>query len=160
MNKKGDSSKGSNQHLHLLLIEDNVDHQWMVQKALTQTIPQVQIRTCPSGAAALEQIANWSIHDPDFPALILLDLYCPRPEDGLTVLEQLRQQAEPLCYVPVVILSGSTHEEDIRQSYSSGANMYTPKPGSYREWLAYFDAFERYWLQTVSLPNGGYDLTW
>ena len=60
------------------------------------------------------------------PSLILLDLKMPR-STGFEVLNWVRKHPE-LGKLPVVILSGSELQEDIRQAYSEGANSYLVKP--------------------------------
>jgi CheY-like chemotaxis protein len=60
------------------------------------------------------------------PALILLDLKMPRVT-GFEVLRWIRQHPK-LNRLPVVVLSGSELQDDIRQAYDSGANSYLVKP--------------------------------
>ena len=61
-----------------------------------------------------------------WPTLILLDLKMPRAT-GFEILRWIRNR--PDCKeLPVVVLSGSELQEDIRQAYSMGANSYLVKP--------------------------------
>ena len=61
-----------------------------------------------------------------WPTLILLDLKMPRAT-GFEILRWIRHR--PDCReLPVVVLSGSELQEDIRQAYSMGANSYLVKP--------------------------------
>lgn len=61
-----------------------------------------------------------------FPGLLLLDLKMPRM-GGFEVLEWLGSHG---CFkdLPVVILSSSTHESDIRRAREMGARDYLVKP--------------------------------
>jgi Response regulators consisting of a CheY-like receiver domain and a winged-helix DNA-binding domain len=61
-----------------------------------------------------------------WPTLVLLDLKMPRAT-GFEILRWIRNR--PDCTeLPVVVLSGSELQEDIRQAYSMGANSYLVKP--------------------------------
>lgn len=60
------------------------------------------------------------------PSLILLDLKMPR-STGIEILMWMRTVPE-LKGIPVVVLSGSARDEDLRQAYASGANAYLVKP--------------------------------
>jgi CheY-like chemotaxis protein len=61
-----------------------------------------------------------------WPRLILLDLKMPRAT-GFEILKWIR--GHPDCKdLPVVVLSGSELQEDVRQAYSMGANSYLVKP--------------------------------
>jgi len=60
------------------------------------------------------------------PELILLDLKMPRVT-GFEVLRWIRQHPK-FHHLPVVVLSGSELQDDIRQAYDAGANSYLVKP--------------------------------
>jgi CheY-like chemotaxis protein len=61
-----------------------------------------------------------------WPTLVLLDLKMPRAT-GFEILRWIRSRPE--CKeLPVVVLSGSELQEDIRQAYSMGADSYLVKP--------------------------------
>jgi CheY-like chemotaxis protein len=61
-----------------------------------------------------------------WPTLILLDLKMPRAT-GFEILKWIRNR--PDCKeLPVVVLSGSELQEDIRKAYKMGANSYLVKP--------------------------------
>src|SRR5439155_21926607 len=60
------------------------------------------------------------------PRLVLLDLKMPRVS-GFEVLSWVR--ADPALQVmPVVVLSSSSHDVDVRRAYQLGANSYVVKP--------------------------------
>ena len=60
------------------------------------------------------------------PYLMLLDLKLPYVM-GLEVLKWIRQHPE-LGHLPVVVLSGSELQDDVRKAYGVGANSYLVKP--------------------------------
>jgi len=85
------------------------------------------------------------------PSLILLDLNMPRM-DGREALREMKSSAH-LRHIPVVILTTSSAEFDIRRSYEEGANSYITKPASFRGLVDVVGLLNRYWLQTVALPD-------
>jgi CheY-like chemotaxis protein len=60
------------------------------------------------------------------PSLILLDLKMPRVS-GFDVLAWL-QSDESLCQLPVVVLTSSNHDADVKRAYDLGAKSYLVKP--------------------------------
>jgi len=60
------------------------------------------------------------------PKLILLDLKMPRVS-GFDVLTWLQSQ-DGLKRVPVIVLTSSNHDADVKRAYDLGANCYLVKP--------------------------------
>ena len=95
-----------------------------------------------------------------WPDLILLDLKMPRAT-GFEILKWIRNRAD--CKnVPVVVLSGSELQEDMRQAYRLGANSYLVKPLGFDALVNLVKSFTKNWLvpRRVALqlrpepPNG------
>jgi two-component system, response regulator len=80
----------------------------------------------------------------DVPALILLDLKLPKLS-GIEVLRRVRED-ERTRYVPVVILTSSSEEEDIVASLESGANSYVRKPVDFACFVEQLQRLQVYWL--------------
>lgn len=78
------------------------------------------------------------------PCLILLDLKMPRLS-GFDVLDWLRQH-ESLRRVPVVVLSSSNHDADVKRAYDLGANSYLVKPVGFDALVELIKAINLYWL--------------
>ena len=85
------------------------------------------------------------------PDLVLLDLNLPGIA-GKEVLREMRAE-EVLATIPVVALTTSSAEEDIRGCYELGANSYIVKPLRLEEHLAALTALSHYWFETVRLPQ-------
>jgi chemotaxis family two-component system response regulator Rcp1 len=87
------------------------------------------------------------------PDLIILDLNMPR-KDGREVLAEIKSDPG-LRPIPVVILSASTAEADIVDSYNLHANCYIAKPVDLDQFLGVMKSIEDFWLTTVTLPPDG-----
>jgi two-component system, response regulator len=88
----------------------------------------------------------------DVPALVLLDLKLPKL-GGIEVLRQIRDD-ERTRYVPVVILTSSSEEEDIVASLENGANSYVRKPVDFGRFVEQVQRLQVYWLLVHEPPGG------
>jgi DNA-binding response OmpR family regulator len=85
------------------------------------------------------------------PDLVLLDLNLPR-KDGREVLREIK--ADPaLKTIPVVILTTSEAEADIRVTYGAHANCYITKPVDMDRFFEIVKMLEEYWFTIVKLPD-------
>lgn len=83
------------------------------------------------------------------PDLILLDLNLPKMH-GREVLEQLKQHAA-LKWIPVMVLSSSSAEHDIIESYERGASAYLVKPFQLDDMVALVKAVIDFWCVRVTM---------
>lgn len=83
------------------------------------------------------------------PKVILLDLKLPKIS-GLEVLRSIKA-SEKLKNIPVVVLTSSKEDPDIRQCYELGANSYVVKPVGFENFLKAVSELGIYWL-LVNLP--------
>ncbi len=140
---------------HLLLVDDDPLIVELLAHALARPFPAgTMIHVC-DGAEALDYLrASGVFHDrpPGNPAVVLLDLKMPRI-DGLEVLRQIK--ADPmLCHIPVVMLTSSREERDVRASYKLGASAYVVKPLDFAEFILVARQLETFWLATNVPPPG------
>lgn len=132
----------------ILLVEDNPDDEALMLRALTKNGIANDIVVAHDGVEAVEylfgegQFAGRSVDD--LPELILLDLKLPRM-DGLDVLRRIRGD-ERTQYVPVVVLTTSSEQRDIIESYDLGANSYVTKPVDFMEFIEATRQLGTYWL--------------
>ena len=80
----------------------------------------------------------------DLPKLILLDMKLPKMS-GLDVLRQIRAN-ERTRLLPVIMLTSSKEEQDLVESYKSGANSYIRKPINFDQFLVAIRELSLYWL--------------
>jgi len=77
------------------------------------------------------------------PTLVLLDLKMPRL-NGFDVLTWLRSN-EQLRSTPVVVLSSSNHDADVKRAYDLGASSYLVKPVGFDSLVEIAKSLSQYW---------------
>lgn len=137
--------------MKLCLIEDNGNDVELTQIALRKAGLNVDMVVFRDGALALDGLlaADSDLHQEL--TMVFLDLKLPRI-NGFEVLQRLRADAR-FDTVPVVILTSSAVESDIRRAYALRANSYIVKPIDYIEHAKAVTQTVRYWIETNTLPN-------
>lgn len=126
----------------IVLVEDNMNDVAVAMRAFRrgQLDERVLVLTNADDALAFLRGLGAS----EVPKVIFLDIKMPR-RDGWEILREIRDDAH-LRHVPVVMVSWSDHEDDVRAAYKLGANSYMVKrfdpmhPGEYLVDAA------RYWV--------------
>lgn len=130
----------------ILLVEDNPDDERLTLRALRRgnlANPVVVVR---NGEAALQRVFS----PEPLPCVVLLDLKLPKV-DGLEVLRQIRA-SDRTRLLPVVMLTSSSEDRDIIESYSLGANSYVRKPVNIDEFTEAVRQLGLYWALISELP--------
>lgn len=133
----------------ILLVEDNPSDEELTLHALSQKDLAENIKVVRDGAEALDFLfgmGNYQeLQDTNPPRLILLDLKLPKV-NGLEVLEKIKANPQTRN-IPVVVLSSSDQEQDIRQSYALGANSFITKPVDFNQFSKTVQQVGSYWLK-------------
>jgi two-component system, chemotaxis family, response regulator Rcp1 len=87
------------------------------------------------------------------PDIILLDINLPKI-DGKEVLNAIKNDAV-LRVIPVIMLTTSSAESDIQESYANHANCYVLKPVDLNKFMDVIRSIEEYWISIVKLPPKG-----
>ncbi len=132
----------------ILLVEDNRDDEALTLRAFKKHNITNQVVVARDGAEALEYLfgtGRYAGRDMELmPQLILLDLKLPKV-DGLEVLRQIRAD-DRTRLLPVVVLTSSTEERDLVESYRLGANSYVRKPVDFTQFVEAARQLGLYWL--------------
>ncbi|AFY99304.1 response regulator [Calothrix sp. PCC 6303] len=132
----------------ILLVEDNPDDEALAIRALKRNHISNEIVVAHDGVEALDFLFGTGIHagrDISIkPTVILLDLKLPRV-DGIEVLRRLRED-ERTKLLPIVILTTSSEEQDMLDSYSLGCNSYIRKPVDFIQFSDAIRQLGMYWL--------------
>ena len=140
--------------IRVLLVEDNPADADLTREGFATSALPVELTVAISGTEAVDIIRKRGRHSGALtPDLILLDLNLPGL-DGKAVLSEIKQDAE-LKRIPVSILSSSTAEGDVAQSYKLGANCYVVKPIDFKSFQGIVRSIEKFWFSVVKLPQAG-----
>jgi CheY-like chemotaxis protein len=138
----------------ILLVEDNPDDEVLALRALTRNKIANQVDVAHDGVEALEYLFGTdSVEPKPLPQVVLLDLKLPRI-DGLEVLRRIRAD-DRTRFLPVVILTTSTEEQDLIDGYSLGANSYIVKPVDFTQFTEAVGRLGMYWLVLNKTPARG-----
>ena len=138
----------------ILLVEDNPVDVLVTRSALEESGFDFELHVAEDGEEALNflyQNCNSAASNKPCPDLILLDINLPR-KNGKEVLAEIKQHPETL-HIPVVILTTSNDEEDIRESYSLHANCYITKPVDVENFTKAVQCIGKIWMEVAKLPS-------
>lgn len=132
----------------ILLVEDNPDDEALAIRALKRNHISNEIMVAHDGVEALDYLFGTGVYagrDISIkPTVVLLDLKLPRI-DGIEVLRRLRED-DRTKLLPVVVLTTSSEEQDMLNSYSLGCNSYIRKPVDFIEFTEAVRQLGMYWL--------------
>ncbi|MCL4807475.1 MAG: response regulator [Thermoanaerobaculia bacterium] len=134
----------------VLLVEDNPDDVELTLRALKRARLLNPVRVVRDGAEAIELLFGGEGRK-GRPRVVLLDLKLPRVS-GLEVLERIRRE-ESTRTLPVVVLTSSREEPDIRRAYELGVNSYIVKPVEFEKFVAAVGEVGLYWLVLNQPPE-------
>lgn len=142
-----------NRPVELLIIEDNPGDVRLLEEAFHQLHANVNIHVARDGAEGIRmsiQIEPKSRWKPD---LILLDLNLPKVS-GHDVLSSIKDNPETR-QIPVIVLTSSRADADVRGAYERHANAYLRKPSTLDGLLSAVEDVKTFWMETAILPGLG-----
>jgi len=135
------------QEVHILLIEDNEGDIILTKEALKEAKIKNQISVAMDGEEALALLRNCT-HLPD---IILMDINLPKM-DGLELLGIIKND-DRFKMIPVIMLTTSSAEKDILESYKNHANCFITKPVNLTMFMNVVKSIEAFWISIVRLPQ-------
>lgn len=136
--------------LHILLVEDNEGDILLTTEAFEEGKIINKTTVIKDGKSAIDFLDQGCI-TATLPDLILLDVNLPR-KNGHEVLQHIKQH-EKLRTIPVIMLTTSSSDKDIRLSYESHANCYITKPVDAVDFFEAVTKIEDFWINIVQLPK-------
>ena len=141
--------------VEILLVEDNPTDAEMTQRALHKYNFGNRLHWVKDGEAALDFLFGRGAYvNRDAgrqPKLILLDIKMPKV-DGIEVLRQVKAN-ERTRTVPVVVMTSSSEERDVMDSYRLGVNSYIVKPVAFDSFREVVANIGLYWVLTNRVPT-------
>jgi two-component system response regulator len=132
----------------ILVIEDNPYDVELLLRAFSKNNLANTIHVLEDGEQAIEYFFGGTANREDknhrSPKVILLDLKLPKIS-GLEVLRRLKEDISTRA-IPVVIVTTSAEEPDIRTAYEIGVNSYVVKPVDFEQFLKVMNNLGFYWM--------------
>jgi two-component system response regulator len=132
----------------ILLVEDNPNDMELTLRAMSTYNLANKIYVAKDGAEALDYVFGEGAYNKrdmkDKPQVILLDLKLPKM-DGLEVLRKLKSD-ERTKVIPIVVLTSSTEDRDVIESYELGVNSYIVKPVDFDKFISAVSQIGLYWM--------------
>jgi two-component system response regulator len=135
----------------ILLIEDNPADARLVKECLCNEMPSAELSIAKDGEEALQMLNEGTMSKRPLPDIVLLDLNMPRM-DGHEVLREIKRTQE-LRSLPVIVLTSSGYEEDVRRAYEAHASSYVVKPGNLDDLEAVIRSIVHFWFDSARLPE-------
>ena len=133
------------------VIEDDLADQMLFVEAAEAAGLDLRLQFFDSAEAFQMHLQAAEGGDGERPAMVLLDLNMPGTS-GLELLQWIRGRG-PSRILPVIVLSTSWFEEDVRDCYAAGANAFLVKPLRFDELAETLKAFATFWVDAVRLPT-------
>lgn len=140
----------------ILLAEDDPQDVELSLLALDQYHLSNEVVVAANGAETLDylyQRGKFADRPTGNPIVIFLDLNMPK----VSVQEVLQQvKSDPkLRMIPIVVMTSSQEDQDIIQSYTSGANAYVVKPIIFDKFVEVVKQLGLFWVLTNNPPKTG-----
>jgi CheY-like chemotaxis protein len=136
--------------IHILLIEDNEGDILLTLEALSESKYKNEVTVIKDGDAAINYFRDAIFDNKALPDLVLLDINLPKI-DGKEVLSFIKTHPR-LRMIPVLMLTTSSSDADIRDAYTNYANCYITKPVDFNNFFEIIKSIEDFWVTMVKLP--------
>jgi chemotaxis family two-component system response regulator Rcp1 len=138
--------------IEVLLVEDNPGDVHLTREAFREGRLVNRLSVARDGVEAGDFLwRRGEFAKAPRPDLILLDLNLPR-KNGRELLEEIKADPD-LRRIPVMILTTSRAEQDLRKAYNLHANGYITKPDGIDQFLDMVRSLEHFWFNVVTLPS-------
>jgi chemotaxis family two-component system response regulator Rcp1 len=138
--------------IEILLVEDNPGDVLLIQESLKKMLTHNHLHVAEDGVEAMDYLLQkGQFTSAPKPDLILLDLNLPR-KDGRELLKEIKSE-EHFKRIPVVVLTSSDAEDDIKTAYDLHANCYITKPVDFKKFSTVIASLEEFWFSVVTLPD-------
>lgn len=135
--------------INILLIEDNEGDILLTREAFEESKIVNKIIVIKDGKEAINFFETLTSKE-DVPHIVLLDINLPKMS-GHEVLMYIKNN-ERFKSIPVIMLTTSSSEKDILQSYKNHVNCYITKPIDVADFMKAIAKIEDFWINIVSIP--------
>ncbi len=136
----------------VLLIDDNPGDVRLTFEALRENHIETNLHVTRDGVDALCFLRQQGPYaNAPRPELVIMDLNMPR-KDGREFLAELKMDPS-LGRIPVIVLTTSQADADVRASYNLHASCYIIKPVDLDQFFQVVKEIGDFWLCTARLPK-------
>ncbi|MBU1821911.1 MAG: response regulator [Bacteroidetes bacterium] len=136
----------------ILLVEDNEGDILLMEEALEASKISFTVTVVRNGKDAIDYVLRQGKYaNATLPDIILLDVNLPI-KNGHEVLQAIKTN-DLVKHIPVIVLTTSSSEKDIRLSYKHHANCFVTKPIDVDEFLRAIQSIEHFWFNVVTLSK-------
>jgi two-component system, response regulator len=138
----------------ILLVEDNPQDVELTIEALQENNLANNVVAVSDGVEAMEYLnyeGRFENREKGNPSVMLLDIKMPRM-DGIEVLEAIRNN-EKLKTIPIVMLTSSREEPDLKKCYALGVNAYVVKPVDFTDFMGAVKQIGIFWAILNERPH-------
>lgn len=134
--------------VEILIVEDDPRDAELTLRALKKNNLANNVYVAEDGEEALDfffcrgKFKERTFQNP--PKVVLLDLKLPKVS-GLEVLRQVKNDVRT-SHIPIVIVTSSREEPDMKEAYSLGVNSYVVKPVDFDKFVNAMSSLGLYWL--------------
>ena len=150
-----------NPTVEILLVEDSDEDLELALRALRRAKIVNHIEVARDGVEALDFLFSEGAHagasGVQRPRVVLLDLKLPRI-DGLEVLRRIKADPRTRA-IPVVVLTSSSEQRDLVESYQLGVNSYIVKPVNFERFAQAVQEIGLYWVVLNQAARPDSDVT-
>ena len=140
------------QPLTILLVDDDDDCRMLLRDAIAECKVRNRVYEVSNGKDALAFLRREGAYaEMPRPGLVYLDIEMPGM-DGQTALRAIKAD-HALRDIPVVMMTGVSDENQMKEAADNGANSYTIKPANAEQFLRTVLASTNYWLTIHQYPD-------
>lgn len=143
----------TNEHLVILLAEDDDGHASLIQRNLKRAGVANAIVRAKDGQEALDYLRRQGAYAGrpcGVPLLLLLDINMPKV-DGVGVLKAIK--ADPAtAQVPVIMLTTTDDPREVQRCYELGCSVYVTKPVQYESFVEALTRLGMF-LEIIKVPE-------
>lgn len=140
--------------IEVLFVEDRPEDADLAIRSLRKHNLINKVKLVEDGQEALDYLFKEGPYQGEnymLPKLVLLDLKLPKV-NGLEVLERMKSDPN-LKKIPVVVLTSSNEDIDIKKAYELGVNSYIVKPVDFQKFADAMQQLGMYWLLLNKYPD-------
>jgi len=138
----------------LVMVDDDEEDVYLTKRAFKNYYPELVFYSVADGSELFDYLDKHGdykeIPPNQAPAVVLLDINIPR-ENGVEMLKRLKDHPDYM-HLPVVMLTTSTSENDVRKAYGLGASSYICKSVNAVEMKKVAEKFCDYWFGFAKVP--------